>query len=128
MHGGRRKCRQAHGNILGALRTRGAVPDPLSARGHDGLSGADLMDGGFGFDAKQPAKDDRVLVKFWCLSRLGPARWALHPCDTDLGGLTVDQPEELLNELGFGPCRLNNGRTLDLDRHAFPPNAYFSTT
>jgi len=58
MHGGRRKCRQAHGNILGALRTRGAVPDPLSARGHDGLSGADLMDGGFGFDAKQPAKDE----------------------------------------------------------------------
>ena len=74
VYGGWRERREADGDILCAIRFRGAVADPLAGGGHDGLARVDVDDAGRVLDAEEAAKHDGNLLEFRALTRLLPSR------------------------------------------------------
>jgi len=82
MYGVRRKCRQAHSDILRAIVAGGAVTHPLAAMHNDRLPGGYFLNGIAGFHLQFALQHNRVFVELRRLSGLLPARWTGHLGDT----------------------------------------------
>ena len=67
------ECREADGDVLGAIGFRCAVMDPLAGSGHDGLTRSNVSDPGRVLDAEEAAQYNRNLFEVGALPRFLPS-------------------------------------------------------
>src|SRR5215472_15722741 len=77
------ECRQADGDVLGAIGFGRGVLDPFASMRDYSLSRADIEFSGFGCHAKQAAQNDGELVEVRSLPWLNPALWTAHVGNAD---------------------------------------------
>ncbi len=113
MHQFRGKSRQANGNILGTLRRRRAVPDPLAAGCHNGLTRSDFIRSRPCVDPQHSPQYKSIFVKIRGLPLLYPAFRTFHPRNAQHRSLRVNLSDEFFDLLRLAALRLKNGRGLD---------------
>lgn len=101
MDGVRREGREANGDVLSAILTRGAVSDPLSGFGEDGLAGRNHHLAAFVLHLQGSPQHDGVFVEFRPLARLHPSARRAHMGDGKAGGTCIDPADVFINQLGF---------------------------
>src|SRR5689334_19067988 len=99
MHQVRRKRRQTHGEVIGAVGVRRAVLNPLAGGRQDRLAGAHVEDAAPIREADGAAQHQRVFVEFRRLAGFQPAAWALHLGDAERARGRIDAAHVLANDL-----------------------------
>ena len=113
----RRKRRQAHRNVLGALGLRRAVTDPFPGRHMHDLTSMYLEHGRLGLDSEHAGEHECELIKLRGLPRLFSAGRAFHAGHTELIRARVHPPHVLLNAFRLVPCGCDNRWILDQSHH-----------
>ena len=75
MNGFRGKGWYANSNVFGTVRIGGAILDPFSSVGNDGLSGMDVNFFLLSLDVERPSQDERIFVKFRSLVQVQSSHW-----------------------------------------------------
>src|SRR5688500_3946964 len=115
-----RERRQADGHVLGTIRLRRAVANPLSRRRDDSLSGAYVEASAFVLHTHESAQHDGDLLELGPLSRLQPSGRRSHAGNTERAVAAVDAADELFDPLRFRPGGLHDRRSFDETGHGPP--------
>lgn len=117
MHASWRECRQADGDILGPGCVGRAVLNPFSLVRDHGLTGTHIHGATLVRHAQHALQNDGELIKLGRLPRLHPAGGAAHVRDADGAMPAIDPADELVDQLGLVPRRLDACRRGDQRRH-----------
>jgi hypothetical protein len=95
MHRVRRKCGQAHSDVLGAFRRR--VTDPFAWVADNGLARADVDRAPFVLHMQPAIQDDAYFEEIGALAWFDPTRRRRHAGDAEVLVLRVETTDEFFD-------------------------------